>query len=93
MEEGEVIGFSYAYVLPRFQHTELLIYSVDVHEGHRRSGVGRALIERLKTLCADRGWAAMWVLTNESNAPAMALYQSAGGVRPNPDDVMFDFRA
>ncbi|CAN5523269.1 hypothetical protein BH10PSE5_BH10PSE5_20480 [soil metagenome] len=22
---------------------------------------------------------------------AMALYASAGGVRPNPDDVMFDF--
>jgi hypothetical protein len=31
------------------------------------------------------------VITNASNEPAMALYESVGGVRPNDDDVMWDF--
>jgi hypothetical protein len=32
-----------------------------------------------------------FVLTNATNEAAMALYRSVGGVRPNPDDVLFDF--
>ena len=36
-------------------------------------------------------WDEMFVFTNAGNAPAMALYAAAGGVRPNPDDVMWDF--
>ena len=36
-------------------------------------------------------WDEMSVFTNAANAAAMALYRSAGGVRPNLDDVMFDF--
>lgn len=36
-------------------------------------------------------WDEMFVFTNASNKPAMALYAKAGGVRPNSNDVMFDF--
>ena len=32
-----------------------------------------------------------FVLTNEANEAAMELYRSAGGVRPNADDVLCDF--
>jgi hypothetical protein len=42
-------------------------------------------------LVRERGWAGMYVFTNAGNTAAMRLYESAGGVRPNPDDVMFDF--
>lgn len=31
------------------------------------------------------------VITNSSNEAAMALYESVGGMRPNDDDVMWDF--
>jgi hypothetical protein len=33
------------------------------------------------------GWAEAFVFTNASNTAAMALYRSAGGIRPNPDGV------
>jgi ribosomal protein S18 acetylase RimI-like enzyme len=92
VEDGAPIGFVYGFALQRFEHTDLLIYSVDVDEPHRRRGVARTMLERLKALCAERGWAGMWVLTNQNNTPALGLYESAGGIRPPPDDVvMFDF--
>lgn len=90
--EGEAVaGFIYGYVLRRFEATSFFIYSVDVDEPYRRRGFARAMLERLKTLAPERGWDEMFVFTNASNAPAMRLYASAGGVRPNLDDVMFDF--
>ncbi len=92
VEHGEPVGFVYGYVLRRFEHTDVLIYSVDVAEAYRRRGVGRAMMERLHALKDQRGWAGMWVLTNRSNPAAMRLYESAGGIIPLPDDVvMFDF--
>ena len=70
-------------MLRRFVHTDLLLYSVDVAEAHRRRGVGRAMLERLKALCTERGWAGMWVLSNRGqNTAALRLYESAGGVSP-----------
>jgi hypothetical protein len=33
----------------------------------------------------------MSVFTNAGNTAGMRLYESAGGVRPYPDAVMFDF--
>jgi len=91
VKDGEPIGFIYGFALARFEHTDLFIYSVDVDEPHWRRGIGRAMMERLKALVAERGWAGMYVFTNAGNTAAMRLYESAGGVRPNPDDVMFDF--
>jgi aminoglycoside 6'-N-acetyltransferase I len=91
LDGREVVGFVYGYVLRRFEMTSFFIYSVDVDEPHWRRGIGRAMLERLKTLMPERGWDEMFVVTNASNEPAMRLYAAAGGVRPNPDDVMFDF--
>ena len=39
----------------------------------------------------ERGIRQGFVLTNEANEAAMELYRSLGGVRPNADDVLFDF--
>jgi GNAT superfamily N-acetyltransferase len=91
VEDGRVIGFIYGFVLRRFEHTDVVIYSVDVDEPHRRKGAARAMMERVKATCRERGYAGSWVITNAGNTAAMRLYESAGGVRPNPDDVMFDF--
>ena len=90
--DGEAaVGFVYGYVLRRFEAVSLFIYSVDVAESHRRRGLAKAMLARLAELGREGRWDEMFVFTNASNAPAMALYASAGGVRPNPDDVMFDF--
>jgi len=89
--EGAPIGLVYGYVLHRPVQSDLLIHSVDVAEAHRRRGVGRAMIEALKRLAAGRGYGEMWVLTNTSNAAAMALYRNCGGVREFEDEAMFVF--
>ena len=91
IEDGVVAGFIYGHVLRRFEKTSFFIYSVDVDEAFQRRGLAKGMLGALRDLGRTGRWDEMFVFTNASNAPAMALYASAGGVRPNPDDVMFDF--
>ena len=92
VEDGQVVGFIYGHVLWRFEAVSFFIYSVDVAQTHRRRGIGKAMMAALSAQIAKGRWDEMFVLTNRSNAAAMALYASAGGIVPEPDDVvMFDF--
>ncbi len=91
IENGEPVGFVYGYVLRRFEATSFFIYSVDVVEEFQRRGFAKAMLRLLADCGRASGWAEMFVMTGAGNAAAMALYRSAGGVRPNADDVMFDF--
>ena len=94
VDAGEPVGFVYGYVLRRYEATSFFIYSVDVVESHQRRGIAKAMLARLSDLGKSGRWDEMFVLTNAGNAAAMALYTSAGGVRPPPDDVvMFDFES
>lgn len=92
----EPVGFLFAFELLRraadVGPNELYVDEVGVRDDHRREGIGRALLDALSQLARGRGITNGFVFTNASNAPALALYESFGGVRPNPDDVMFDFR-
>jgi ribosomal protein S18 acetylase RimI-like enzyme len=92
VDGGEVVGFIYGHVLRRFEAVSFFIYSVDVADTHRRRGIAKAMMAALSAQTAQGRWDEMFVLTNRSNAAAMALYARAGGVVPDPDDVvMFDF--
>lgn len=91
LDGDEVIGFVYGYILRRFECTSFFIYSVDVAEHAQRRGVAKAMLAALRERGQRQGWDEAFVFTNASNEAAMALYKSAGGIRPNPDDVMFDF--
>ena len=91
LDAGEPVGFVYGYVLRRYEAVSFFIYSVDVAETHQRRGIAKAMLAALSDLGKAGRWDEMFVFTNAGNAPAMALYASAGGVRPNPDDVMWDF--
>ena len=92
VDRGKVAGFIYGHILRRFEAVSFFIYSVDVAETHRRRGIAKAIMAALSAQTAKGRWDEMFVLTNRSNGAAMALYASAGGVTPEPDDVvMFDF--
>ncbi|MBI1213325.1 MAG: GNAT family N-acetyltransferase [Alphaproteobacteria bacterium] len=91
LDGNDVVGFIYGYVLRRFELTSFFIYSVDIAESVRRRGIGKAMLAALRECGKREGWDEAFVFTNAANAAAMALYQSAGGVRPNGDDVLFDF--
>jgi ribosomal protein S18 acetylase RimI-like enzyme len=87
------MGFVLAHELPR-RHgdpSNLLVYEVDVAEVYRRRGVGKALLDDLATLARRRGIREGWVLTDEDDHAAMALYRSAGGLLPQ-QVTMWEFR-
>jgi GNAT superfamily N-acetyltransferase len=94
VEDGQTVGFIYGHVLRRFEATSFFIYSVDTVPSHQRRGIGKAMIAALDGVGKSGRWDEMFVFTNRGNAAAMALYASAGGVSPPPDDVvMFDFES
>ena len=81
--DGQWCGRLYGYRLQRLDRLRagVLIYEVDVLEPFRRRGVGRAMVEASK----------VWVLTEQSNAPAKALYRSAGGEEDAETPTLFVF--
>lgn len=94
-EVGDLpVGQVIAYILDRWDKNEsmLFLYSIDVAETHQRRGIGTALIAAVRKIGQAQGCSEAFVFTNESNQPAMQLYQSTGGKRSNPDDVvMFEY--
>lgn len=87
---GQVIG----YILERWDRDEpmLFLYSIDVAQTYQRKGIGTALIEAVRKLGRAQDCSEAFVFTNESNLAAIQLYQSTGGKRSNPDDVvMFEY--
>jgi len=49
-----------------------------VAAGHRRQGVGRALLERTVAALAAAGVRRAWLVTTNDNLAALALYQQSG---------------
>ena len=60
------------------KETEMLLYELGVDERRRGQGIGRALVAALEAIARNRGLRGMWVLTEPSNAAALATYRSAG---------------
>ena len=91
--QDEPTGFVLAHELLRRhgEPSQLFVYEVGVDERRRRRGVATALFRELGRIARARGIRHGFVLTNEANEAAMELYRSLGGVRPNADDVLFDF--
>ena len=89
-EGEELAGWVYGHELihPDGERT-LLLYALDVHEGFRRRGHGRALVSAFVDHARSTGCTEVWVLTDDDNPAALATYAAAGGVREARDSVMF----
>ena len=74
-EDESPIGFVLAHELPRRHRAErhLFVYEIDVRDDRRRRGVATALMDELSRFARERGIEDGFVLTNASNAPAMAF--------------------
>lgn len=92
--DGEPAGQVLGYILKRWDSKPpmLFLFSIDVVEVHRRKGVARSLMEQFLRIGQEAGCGSSFVLTNESNTPAMQMYKALGGSRANPDDVMFKWQ-
>ena len=74
LEDEAPIGF----ILCRRIVDEAEVLTVAVARRCRARGVGRALLDAAAGLCAEAGAAALWLEVAEDNAPALALYRTAG---------------
>ena len=91
VEAGMVVGFASAvhYVHPD-KPAELWINEVAVAPPFQRRGLARAILETLLAHAQRLGCNEAWVLTDEDNGPARALYASLGGDE-TPRTVMVSF--
>jgi ribosomal-protein-alanine N-acetyltransferase len=94
--EGVFIGSASepcGFVMSRLAADEAEILSIVVAGGKRRSGLGQALLCAHLAQLAARGVARLFLEVEESNAPAIGLYQRLGfeivgrrdGYYPKPD--------
>jgi ribosomal protein S18 acetylase RimI-like enzyme len=76
----EVSGWCWGYHLIRPDCSSMLyLHQLEVVEGYRRLGIGRALLGAFMRAGAQAGATTMFLTTRETNAPARALYDSMGG--------------
>jgi aminoglycoside 6'-N-acetyltransferase I len=92
IEDGRVVGFASAvrYVHPD-KPSELWINEVGVAPTHQRQGLAKAILSELLAFAKHEGCGEAWVLTDDDNAPARALYAAAGG-EETTGVVMVNFR-
>ena len=85
------VGFVLAHQLPRRHgdRSKLFVYEVDVAETHQRRGIASALLAQLAELARVRGIRVGFVLTDEDNVAANALYRRARGTAEA--DVIWTF--
>lgn len=97
MEGKKVAGSLYGYALrqPYRRELQFFLYAIDVRPEHRKRGIGTALVNRFIREAKRAGASEVWVLTNESNRAAMAMYARSGLKRASSDDavLVLDFRA
>jgi ribosomal protein S18 acetylase RimI-like enzyme len=87
------VGFVTAYRLQHFDtlHAEVFLYEIGVDESFRRQGIATLLISSVKTWAAEVGASEVWVLTEEENSVAKALYTATGGVQEKSNSTMFTY--
>ena len=85
-EDGLVVGELLCHLLrlPSPVARELLLYSIGVREGHRRRGVGAALIGTMLDWMREAGVPEVWVLAD--NPDAETFYASCGFARGGEND-------
>ena len=93
IDGGHIVGFASGvhYFHPDKPVAEMFVNEVGVAATHRGRGLGKAVVKCLLDASRALGCGEAWVLTDRSNAPAMATYASAGGVEAPQDQVMFTF--
>lgn len=89
-----MVGFATAHRLQRFdtRKAEVLLYEIGVAEQFQRQGIGKALLQQVKSWAADAGADEVWVLTNKSNVVAVNLYKAGDGVEDASDTTMYTIR-
>jgi ribosomal-protein-alanine N-acetyltransferase len=68
----------WAYCVSQRAADEVQVLNLAVHPEHRRQGLGRLLLAIVLQSARRQGARTAWLEVRQSNAPALALYGSAG---------------
>jgi aminoglycoside 3-N-acetyltransferase I len=94
IDGGAPVGYIVAHLLDRVDRDQrmMFFYEIEVAPSHRRRGIGRQLIGRLKSVCRAENVLKLWVPTGRSNVAATRLYASTGAVPcPGDDEVTYAY--
>ncbi|NJD04219.1 MAG: GNAT family N-acetyltransferase [Ruminiclostridium sp.] len=93
VEENRIIGFAYGYELNRLNNigNMLYIHEVGVLPEFQRQGIGKQILNNIKSLCKLSGICRFFLFTEKSNQAACALYESVGGEPAHDDDISYFF--
>ena len=77
----DVVGGLTAHTLPmtRSAASEVFIYDLAVQPAHQRKGIGRALVNELRTHAAAAGIATVFVPAENEDTHALDFYRAIGG--------------
>lgn len=76
----QVVGGLAAYELKKFERerSEIYIYDLAVSASHRRRGIATALIREVQVIAKERGAYVIFVQSDQTDPPAIALYTKLG---------------
>ncbi len=94
MDGNIPVGFLTAYRMPALSCDASMVYifEIEVAATYRQQGVGKQLVNLLKTLCREDGVEDMWVGTENDNVAAKRLYEATGGICSYPDNCEFVYQ-
>jgi GNAT superfamily N-acetyltransferase len=87
-QDGAAVGF--AGVEFEAWHARLVLWHLYVARSHRRSGIGRALLERVEQHGRSRGARRVWLETTSVNVPGIAAYARLGYTLVGVDTSVYD---
>ena len=88
---SQPVGFLTAYRIPALcsDASMVYLYEIEVAPPYRRQGIGKELVNLLKTECEKSDVEEIWVATENENLAAKRLYESTGGICDHPDQFEF----
>lgn len=89
--DEKVVGYTLAYRFPSLYASGDMayLYDIDVVPEHRQKGVGRLLIETVKTYLSRDGVTEAWLGTAVNNWAAQGLFTSTGGIKSG--ETFYDY--
>jgi ribosomal protein S18 acetylase RimI-like enzyme len=92
VEEDRVVGSLYGYALrhPYRNEPQFFLYGIDVRPECRNRGIGTGLVDYFIAEARQASAFEVWVLTDEANQPALAIYSRCGLRRLGTGEVMLE---
>ena len=76
--DGDEVGVLWLFTDPTAATSESFVYDIEIVEGRRGEGLGRALLEAAEAWCADHSVATLRLHVFGHNETAISLYESSG---------------